>query len=53
MFCYPKNCEDGTHYNPTVVFFENGIVSKIFDGVLGVGLEEKQLAEFISLCPLS
>jgi len=38
---------------PTVLFFENGVVSKRLDGVLGVGLDEKQLAEFINLCPLS
>jgi len=38
---------------PTVLFFENGVVSKRLDGVLGVGLDEKQLAEFVSLCPLS
>ena len=38
---------------PTVLFFENGVVSKRLDGVLGVGLDEKQLAEFVNLCPLS
>jgi thioredoxin-like negative regulator of GroEL len=38
---------------PTVLFFENGAVSKRLDGVLGVGLNEKQLTEFINLCPLS
>ena len=38
---------------PTVLFFENGVVSKRLDGVLGVGLDEKQLAEFVSLCPTS
>ena len=38
---------------PTVLFFEKGVVSKRLDGVLGVGLDEKQLAEFINLCPLS
>ena len=38
---------------PTVLFFENGVVSKRLDGVLGVGLDEKQLVEFISSCPLS
>jgi thiol-disulfide isomerase/thioredoxin len=36
---------------PTVLFFEKGVVSKRLDGVLGVGLDEKQLAEFVSLCP--
>ena len=34
---------------PTVLFFENGVVSKRLDGVLGVGLNEKQLLEFIKL----
>jgi hypothetical protein len=29
---------------PTMLFFENGVVSKRLDGVLGVGLDEKQLA---------
>jgi len=38
---------------PTVLFFENGVVSKRLDGVLGVGLDEKKLAEFVNLCPLS
>ena len=38
---------------PTLLFFENGVVSKRLDGVLGVGLDEKQLAEFINSCPLS
>jgi thioredoxin 1 len=45
------------HYSvkvyPTVLFFENGVVSKRLDGVLGIGLDEKQLAEFINLCPVS
>jgi thioredoxin 1 len=36
---------------PTVLFFESGVVSKRLDGVLGVGLDEKQLTEFINLCP--
>ncbi|MGO9137242.1 MAG: thioredoxin family protein [Syntrophales bacterium] len=38
---------------PTVLFFEDGVVSKRLDGVLGVGLDEKHLAEFINLCPVS
>ena len=38
---------------PTVLFFEKGVISKRLDGVLGVGLDEKQLSEFVSLCPLS
>ena len=31
---------------PTVLFFENGAVVKRLDGILGVGLSEKQLSEF-------
>jgi len=38
---------------PTVLFFEKGIISKRLDGVLGVGLDEKQMTEFVSMCPLS
>ena len=38
---------------PTVLFFENGIVSKRLNGVSGVGLDEKQLSEFVGQCPLS
>jgi thioredoxin 1 len=38
---------------PTVLFFENGVVSKRLDGILGVGLHENQLAEFIHHCNLS
>ena len=36
---------------PTVIFFEDGVVSKRLDGVLRVGLDEKQLVEFVNLCP--
>jgi thioredoxin 1 len=35
---------------PTVLFFENGVVSKRLDGVSGVGLEEEQLTQFADLC---
>lgn len=38
---------------PTVLFFENGKVSKRLDGVMGMGLSEKQLAEFVRVCNLS
>jgi thioredoxin 1 len=38
---------------PTVLFFEKGVVSKRLDGVLGVGLDEKQLTGFVNLCPTS
>jgi thioredoxin 1 len=35
---------------PTVLLFEKGNVSKRLDGVLGVGLNEKQLTAFIQAC---
>ena len=38
---------------PTVLFFEKEVVSKRLDGVSGIGLDEKQLVEFVGLCPLS
>ena len=38
---------------PTVLLFEKGVVSKRLDGVLGAGLDETQLAEFVKLYPLS
>jgi thioredoxin 1 len=43
----------GVDVVPTVLFFENGAVSKRLDGILGVGLHEKQLAEFIRDCKLA
>ena len=36
---------------PTVLFFENGAVSKRLDGIPGVGLTEKHLVDFIAACP--
>jgi thioredoxin 1 len=38
---------------PTVLFFKEGVVSKRFDGALGVGLDENQLTKFVGQCPLS
>lgn len=38
---------------PTVLFFEKGVLSKRLDGVSGMGLDEKQLMEFMTLCRLS
>ena len=32
---------------PTVLFFENGVLAKRLDGAAGVGLQEKQLVEFV------
>ena len=32
---------------PTILFFENGSLSKRLDGEPGVGLSEKQLVEFV------
>lgn len=40
----------GVDVVPTVLFFENGVVAKRLDGILGVGLHEKKLAEFIRHC---
>jgi thiol-disulfide isomerase/thioredoxin len=37
---------------PTVILFENGKASKRLDGRSGVGLNEKQLSEFIGGCGL-
>jgi thiol-disulfide isomerase/thioredoxin len=36
---------------PTVLFFEKGKVAKRLDGAPGIGLQEKQLVEFINSCP--
>jgi thioredoxin-like negative regulator of GroEL len=36
---------------PTVLFFENGAVTKRLDGIPRVGLTEKHLADFIATCP--
>jgi thiol-disulfide isomerase/thioredoxin len=36
---------------PTVLYFEKGVIAKRLDGVLGVGLDEKQLTEFVNLRP--
>ena len=38
---------------PTVLFFENGVLAKRLDGEAGVGLQEKQLVEFIDTCSLT
>jgi thioredoxin 1 len=35
---------------PTVLFFEKGKVTKRLEGILGVGLNEKQLTDFIHRC---
>jgi thiol-disulfide isomerase/thioredoxin len=35
---------------PTALFFEKGKVSRRLDGVLGVGLSEKRLTDFIQAC---
>ncbi len=37
---------------PTALCFEKGKVVKRLDGVLGAGLNEKNLAEFIRICGL-
>ncbi len=38
---------------PTVLFFENGVLAKRLDGAAGVGLQEKQLVEFINSCSVT
>ena len=38
---------------PTVLYFENGLVANRLDGQLGVGLNRKQLADFIQACGLN
>ena len=38
---------------PTVLFFEKGSLSKRLDGEPGLGLSEKQLAEFVSETQIS
>jgi len=35
---------------PSVLFFENGTLSKRLDGVPRIGLTERQLVEFIAAC---
>ncbi len=35
---------------PTVLFFENGKVSKRLDGISGVGLDERKLTDLIKAC---
>jgi len=37
---------------PTALFFEKGKVSRRLDGVPGVGLNKKQLTDFIHACAL-
>lgn len=37
---------------PSVIYFENGTISKRLDGKLRVGLNEKQLSDFIDSCLL-
>ncbi len=37
---------------PTVLFFENGKITKRLDGLHGIGLNEKQLVEFLNGCGL-
>ena len=42
----------GIQVIPTALYFENGLVVKRLDGQLGVGLNRKQLADFIQACGL-
>ena len=36
---------------PTVLFFEQGTVSRRLDGIPGVGLDEERLTAFLRSCP--
>jgi thioredoxin 1 len=38
---------------PTVLFFENGVLTRRLDGIAGAGLQEKQLIEFVDSCSLT
>jgi thioredoxin-like negative regulator of GroEL len=40
----------GVNVIPTVLCFENGQISQRLDGTLGVGLNERQLVEFMEHC---
>ena len=46
--------EIGDHYSvtvyPTAMMFEDGTIAKRLDGVRGVGLTAKQLADFMDSC---
>jgi thiol-disulfide isomerase/thioredoxin len=37
---------------PTVLYFENGKVTKRLDGIHEIGLDKEQLAEFVADCKL-
>ncbi|MBM4313594.1 MAG: hypothetical protein FJ122_06690 [Deltaproteobacteria bacterium] len=37
---------------PTLIFFENGAVSKRLDGISGIGLNETQFEDFVKSCPV-
>jgi len=39
-------------FYPTLVFFEKGKVTKRLDAPAGIGLNEKQLADFVNKCGL-
>jgi thiol-disulfide isomerase/thioredoxin len=38
---------------PTVIFFENGAVSKRLDGISGIGLNERQFEDFVTSCRIT
>ena len=40
----------GVRVYPTVLFFENGTLSRRLDGRAGIGLNERQLQDFIAVC---
>ncbi|HQL01418.1 MAG TPA: thioredoxin family protein [Smithellaceae bacterium] len=37
---------------PTLILFEKGLIVKRLDGKPGLGLHDKQMADFIQSCPL-
>ena len=49
-----EECEDEYSIEaiPTVLYFENGKVTKRLDAVHGVGLDEKQLVKLLAECGL-
>ena len=42
----------GIEVYPSVIYFENGKITKRLDGIHGVGLNEKQLTEFVAVCKI-
>jgi thiol-disulfide isomerase/thioredoxin len=48
---HPTLCEKySVEVYPTIIFFEKGKAAKRLDGIHGVGLNEKQYRDLISVC---